>query len=71
MFVYAGFLNGSAGKESACNASDTGDAGLIPGWEDSLEEGNGNPLLYSYLENFMDRGAWQAIVTNCRTQLSD
>ena len=25
------------------------------GWEDPLE-----PLLYSYLENFMDRGAWQA-----------
>ena len=33
MFVYTGFLNGSAGKESACNAGDTGDAGLIPGWE--------------------------------------
>ena len=24
--------------------------------------GNGNPLQYSYLENSMDRGAWQAIV---------
>ena len=23
-------------------------------------EGNGNPLQYSCLENFMDRGAWQA-----------
>ena len=25
-------------------------------------EGNGNPLQYSYLENLMDKGAWQAIV---------
>ena len=31
--VYTGFLNGSAGKESACKADDTGDAALIPGWE--------------------------------------
>ena len=28
-----------SGKESACNAGDTGDAGSIPGWEDPLEEG--------------------------------
>ena len=48
-----GFLSGSDCKESACNA---GDPGLIPG------EGNGNPLQYPYLENFMDRGAWKAIV---------
>ena len=27
-----------------------------------LGVGNGNPLEYSYLENFMDRGAWQATV---------
>ena len=26
-----GFPDGSSGKESACNARDTGDAGLIPG----------------------------------------
>ena len=26
-----GFPDGSAGKESACNAGDTGDAGSIPG----------------------------------------
>ena len=30
------------------------------GWEDSLGEGNGNPLQYSGLEKSMDRGAWQA-----------
>ena len=34
------------------------------GWEDSLEEGKAThyPLQYSGLENFMDRGAWQATV---------
>ena len=40
----------------------TGDAGSIPGTERFPEEGNGNPLQYSCLENSMDRGAWQAIV---------
>ena len=39
--------SGSDSKESACK---------IP------EEGNGNPLQYSCLENPMDRGAWQATV---------
>ena len=29
--------------------------------EDSLGEGNGNPLQYSCLENSMDRGVWWAI----------
>ena len=28
-----------SGKESACNAGDTGGVGSIPGWEDPLEEG--------------------------------
>ena len=39
-----------------------------------LEEGNGNPFKYSCLENFMDRGTWQATVhgvAKSRTQLSD
>ena len=36
--------------------------GLIPGLRRSPAEGNGNPLLYSCLENPMDRGAWQAVV---------
>ena len=53
------FPRSSVGKESACNA---GDPGLIPGLGRSPEEGNGNPLQYSCLENPMDRGAWQATV---------
>ena len=50
-----GSLGGSDGKESACNA---GDLGSIPGLGKSLEEGNGNPLKYSCLENSMDKGGW-------------
>ena len=46
-----------SGKESACNAEDTRDAGLNPGSERSPGEGNGNPLQYSCLGNPMDRGA--------------
>ena len=47
-FASRGFPGGSDGKESACNA---GDPGLIPGSGRSPEEGNGNPLQYSCLEN--------------------
>ena len=49
------WVYGSDSKESACNARDlvsTPGSGRSPG------EGNGNPLQYSCLENFMDRGAW-------------
>ena len=34
----------------------------IPGLGRSPEAGKGNPLQYSYLENSMDRGAWQDTV---------
>ena len=33
-----------SGKESACNAGDAKDSGLIPGWGRSLGGGNRNPL---------------------------
>ena len=33
-----------SGKESACNAGDTGDVGWIPGSGRSPGGGNGNPL---------------------------
>ena len=59
------------GKESACN---TGDPGSIPGLGRSPGEGNGSPLQYSCLENFIDRGAWQATVlgvAKTQTRLSD
>ena len=53
------FVGGSDGKESACNA---GDPGSIPRLERSPEEGNGNPLQYSCLENSLDKGVWWATV---------
>ena len=51
-----------SGKESACNAGDTEDAGSVPGSESSPGERHGNPLQYSCLENPMDRGTWWATV---------
>ena len=54
-----GFLGGSDGKESACNARGQG---LIPGSGRYPGEWNSNPLQYSCPENFMDRGAWWATV---------
>ena len=50
-----GFPSSSDSKVSACNV---GDLGSIPGLGRSPGEGNGNPLQYSCLENFMDGGAW-------------
>ena len=32
------------------------------GWEDPLDEGNGNPLQYSCLGKSMDRGVWWATI---------
>ena len=52
------FPGGSDGKVSACSA---GDPGSILGSGRSPGEGKGNPLQYSCLENFMDRGTWWAI----------
>ena len=43
-------------------AYNVGDPGLNPGSEKSPGEGYGIPLQYSFLENPMDRGAWQATV---------
>ena len=34
----------------------------VPGSGRSSGEGYDNPLQYSYLENSMDRGAWQATI---------
>ena len=71
-FFFYCFLGGSDGKESACSAGDTS---LIPGLGRSPGEGNGYPVQYSCLENFMDRGAQHATVhggvAKCWTQLSN
>ena len=47
-------------KNPPAHAGDAIDVGSIPGSGRSPEEGSGNPLQYSCLENPMDRGVWQA-----------
>ena len=54
-----GFPGSLEDKASACNA---GDLGSIPELGRSPEEGNGNTLQYSCLENPMNGGAWEAAV---------
>ena len=51
------------------SASNAGDLGSIPGLGRSPEEGNGNPLQYSCLENLMDKGALQATVHEVAKEL--
>ena len=56
-----GFPSSSYGKEPTCQCKlDVRAAGSIPELGRSPGEGNGNPLQYSCLENFMDREAWWA-----------
>ena len=55
-------------------SADAGDEGSISGLGRSPGEGNGNPLQYSCLGNFLDREAWRAAVrgvTKSWTGLSD
>ena len=61
-----GFPNDSVVKNLPASA---GHLGLIPGSGRSLGEGNGNPLQYSCLGNFMDRGAWRATVHGVAKEL--
>ena len=59
VIYYTVFPGDSDGKQSACNA---GDSGSIPVLGRTPGEGNGNPLQYSCLENPMEKGAWEATV---------
>ena len=54
-----GFPDGSDGKNMPVMQEDPG---VIHGLERSPGEGNGYPLQYSCLENFMDRGGCRATV---------
>ena len=47
-------------KNPPAKAGDIRDADLIPESGRSSGGGHGNPLDYSYVENPMDRGDWQA-----------
>ena len=60
-------------KNLPANVRDIRNVSLIPGWERFPGVGNGNPFQYSWMENPMDRGPWQATVyrvTESQTQLS-
>ena len=57
-----GFPGGAVVKNPPAKAEDVRDMGSIPGSGRSLGGGNGNPLQYPYLENPMDREAWQTTV---------
>ena len=59
MYDFIGLPWCLSGKDSACNA---GDSGLIPGLGRFPGGGHGNPLQYFCLENPMDRGNWRATV---------
>ena len=52
-------LKECAGKESTCQA---GDSGLIPKSGRPPGEGNSNPLQYYCLGNPMERGVWRVTV---------
>ena len=59
-------------KNLPINTGDVIDMGLSPALGRSPGGRHGNPCQYSYLENPMDRGAWQAKVygvTQIWTQL--
>ena len=49
-------------KNSTANVGDARDMGSIPGSGRYPGGGHSNPLQYSYLENPMDRAAWQTMV---------
>ena len=49
-------------KNLPVNAGEARDTGLIPGLGRSSGGGHGNPLLYSCLENPVDKAGWWATV---------
>ena len=61
-------------SDGKVSAHSVGDPDSIPGSGRSPGERNGNPLQYSWLENLMDGGSWQATVhgvAKSQTRLSD
>ena len=72
IYYVSGLPQWLSGKESACNAEATGDAGLILGSVSSPGGEHGNWLQHSAPDSPMDRGAWWITahrVAKSRTQL--
>ena len=53
------FSGGASGKESTYSAREIRDSGLSPRMGRHPQEGHGNPLQYSCLENPVDRESWR------------
>jgi len=62
MCIKPDFPDGSAGKESACNAEDTKDTDLIPELGRFLWRRKWQPTPVFWPGKSMDRGAWWATV---------
>ena len=67
LYRMEGFPGGSSVKNLPAIAGDTSS---ISGSGRSPGEGNANLPQYSYLENFMDRGAWKATVQGVAKSLT-
>ena len=70
MYQLKGFPGGSVVKNLPANAEDARENDLIPGLGRSPGVGNGNPLQYSCLENFMNREMGRAIVHASHKELN-
>ena len=57
-----GFLCGAVVENPPAKAGDPRDMGSIPGSRRYPGVGNGNPLKYSCLGNYIDSRAWRAVV---------
>ena len=62
IYIYIYCFPGTVKKNLPANAEYARDMGLIPGSGRPPGGENSNPLQYSCLENFMDRGTWQITV---------
>ena len=73
LWIHYGFPGGAVVKNPSASEGGAGHGSLILGQGRSPEEGNGNPLQDSCLENPMDRGTWGATVhgSQSRMQLSN
>ena len=61
-YVSVSFIGASLVAQLVKNLPAVQETWFDPWFRKIPEEGNGNPLQYSCLENAMDRGAWQATV---------
>ena len=57
-----GFPGDASGKEPTCQCRRLRHGSVSMGCKDFPREGHGNPLLYSCLENLMDRKIWPTMV---------